>query len=320
MNINNLPLYCLESIFDQFSLQELISMRSVCVEWLNVINNICTKKRSLILCESMWYIINYEKIIHFYTSIINFKKDNEHIFYKKKDFLVNPSKMECLNYDTKICKPDHFYSDLFPKLSRLIICSEKHSKFKIDLSIFLQQWSHNLTSLTLIGSHICCLSVSILPKLWDSINSLSSLTELHLLKIGTFPKRLPVLSQLERFTLVIDPEKRDHNIMHELSKYNSKLRFLTFNGLANFNFVPFFFDIDAHLKNNLTHLNIGYIIYSKTRYIDHNDEEITNHRNIYLKKEKILQLICTTFVNLNHLNADFAHGVSMIFKLKLFFY
>ena len=301
MNIDLLPLDCLRSIFDQIPLQELIRLRNVCVEWNNLITHICAKKHSLELFESTRLAYKRKSMIRYYNYL---HIDHKYFSHKKRDFLVNPGQGRCLkNKLLNGCSVDQILVKLFPKLTTLTIYYIT-GDYEIDLSLFLHQWSLNLTSLTLVGT--CFLhpsAQSSIQQLWNTINSLPSLNKLHLFEVCTLPVELPVLSQLEHFTLIIDTYLKN-NIFSVFSKFSSKLRFLTLGGVVNMtNYELFFININ-HLTDNLTHLTISHV-----KDVNNSDK----YEQIKEDIKEILRLICETFVNLEYFNPKFAFEVSILF-------
>ena len=199
MNINDLPIDCLILVFQKFSLQHRILLRSVCSHWNGIIEQqICQLKRSLKLFGCSKNVKTYCLQL-----ICENSKENEYLKLNKAasktdDLILINSNIETFN----------FLARLFPQLEHLVIHFDADSPFK-QLPHFLALCP-NLVSLSLCGS-VPCNTIDFVAKLSQAINSLTKLKRLDLLSnnlfLGDIKSSLPiempnVLPQLEHISLL----------------------------------------------------------------------------------------------------------------------
>lgn len=294
MQINDLPNDCLRSIFDHFSLQELIQQRAVCSHWQKLIEKICAQKSSLKLFESFNVVYNYCNCLLQYTLHEHEDFVLKRIFQRDDDLLISgrPVQKKALKdeKDEHAETTGHLLADLFLNLSKLVFYYYNWPT-EMKLHSFLSKWS-NLTSLSLLGMPHLKKQHTLI---WDAINSLQFLNRLHLFEITDSIPQLPVLQHLEQFTLV----NYDGDIVALLSQLGTSIRHLTLDGInCELHQLEELLRRAPHLCTNLTHLTIGHLFCSETT--------VYKSRAIL---SSILHLICTTFKSLHYFHPKFVYQV-----------
>lgn len=298
MQLNDLPNDCIRSIFDHFSLQELIQHRAVCPHWRVIIEKICAQKSSLKIFESFSVIYNYCNCLLQYTLHEHEDFVLKRITQGDDDLLISgrPVKKKVWkNEDAELTEiTGHLLADLFPNLSKLVFFYYNWPT-EMKLQSFLSKWSA-LTSLSLLGMpHLGKKQKQTHSKIWDAINSLRSLNRLHLFEIAAGIPQLPVMQQLEQFTLV----NYDGDIVALLSQLGTSIRHLTLDGInCELHQLEELLRLAPHLSTSLTHLTIGHLFCF----------EATGYKSRAILRS-ILHLICTTFKSLQYFHPKFVYMV-----------
>lgn len=293
MEINDLPNDCFRSIFDRFSLQELLQYRAVCSHWRILIEKICAQKSSLKLFESFNVVYNYCNCLLQYTLYEHEDFVLKRIGQRDDDLLISgrPTRRELRAGNAPTAEPTgHLLGNLFPNITKLVFYYYNWPT-EMDLHSFLGKWSF-LTSLSLLGMpHLKQQHTQI----WNAINSLQFLNRLHLFEITDSIPDLPVMQQLEQFTLV----NYDGDIVALLSQLGTPIRHLNLDGInCELHQLQELLRRAPFLSTHLTHLSIGHLFFRET----------TVYKSRHVVRT-ILRLICNSFQSLQYFHPKFVYQV-----------
>lgn len=167
-------------ILQSIPLNELLTLRLVCVRWNNIIRKLCAQKKTLLLCshDSVDFQI---QSVHSLTSTDSTKSEQslETLFIGH-------------NGDISVL------ATLCPNVSKLLVVDDFYQPKLGKTSHFVSSWTDTLTSLTLHGLSFSNVNLA------ESLNSLHALSELHLLYIydRIDLEKVHIFSQLTRLSVV----------------------------------------------------------------------------------------------------------------------
>lgn len=261
-------------IFQSIPLNELLTLRQVCVRWNSIIQKLCTQKKTLLLCSHDRDDFQIQSVQLLTSSDSKAEQSLETLFIGQND----DDKSGLVPALASLC----------PNVSKLLVVDDFYQPKLDQTSHFMSSWSDTLTSLTLHG-----LSFSS-TDLTESLNSLTSLTELHLLYIydRIDLNKVQIFPQLTRLSVVRyygDIE----SVLCRLGSHCTRLLLdkvtLTSDQLSTV------IEKNASFCAHLQHLSIGPLCVT-----EQNDLQPT------------LSIICSTFKAVQYLYVDFAFQVSAL--------
>ncbi|KAI2795957.1 hypothetical protein BLOT_016230 [Blomia tropicalis] len=279
MHLDDLDNDCLILVFNQFTLQQLISLRIVCRRWETVVALICRGRRSLHLFSSIEDGSLYRQFVKHY--------DDETKFVI--DIVGNGGNLLIL--DNTIDRPEessYILPKLFPNVRKLVC------RCRVDLVLLLQSWPQL--------EYLCLYMLANgngddeREKLvWTHINSLKCLKSFHLFmyRCGTIDD-MPVLGRLEQFSL----SYYFGDIVSVLTKLGPGIRRLYLDYIpCNLDQLKQLIEIQPRLADGLTHLTVV---------------NIRSNQSTIEDRKQFLRLICMNFIHITHLDVTFTNQMSLI--------
>lgn len=264
-------------IFQSIPLNELLPLRLVCVRWNSIIRKFLSTKKTLLLCSHDTDPFQLQSVQSLTTSTTGKAEQSLETLF--------------IGDDTCGLVPD--LASLCPNVSKLLVVDDFCQPKLGRTSHFVSSWTDTLTSLTLQG-----LSFSS-TNLAESLNSLLSLTELHLLYIydRIDLDKVQIFPQLTRLSVV----RYYGDIESVLCRLGSHCtRLLLDKVVLTFDQLNTVVEKNADFCAHLQHLSIGPLC-------------VTEQSDL----QPTLSIICSTFKAVQYLYVDFAFQVSALFSVSI---
>lgn len=206
MNLSKFPDDGLFAIFAKCPLNKLILLRRVCSRWQVLIEKFFRGKHTIKIFGSFRSLVEYMKNVKRY----NLKLANSDHYPRKVGY--NELIFSSSRFDEEGAR---LIAQLFPNVKVLVFFYYNWPKEEI-FGILIAQWI-NLKSITFFGMPQTDNSQQ---RIWEFINSISSLKRLHLFGIrdAVIPDQFPALGRLEQFSLT---DYREGNIVPVLTQLSS---------------------------------------------------------------------------------------------------
>lgn len=288
---------CFRLIFAEFSLREQIHLRSVCIRWQVIIEQICRGKQTLKLFGSK------EAVRQYLESVTNFKVP---------DMLPHSQPVTDVSSDTLVIKPNldlecacNALSGLFQNVRILVIYCPQLFKCH-QMPDMLSSWTAKLSALIIFKPRVDPLT---LENFWNAISHMRSLERLHLIQMYSLqiPRQTiaPILGSLKHFAIAHYLD----DIYSVLVQLGPRIESLKLSCVSlNVEQLQLLIEQNPNLIESLEMLTLGLI---------------SPHGNGLSRVEnlrEVLQFICKKFVNLNFLDIVMTDQVSFRVWLRFFFY
>ena len=255
-NINSLPDHCLWMVFEELSLEQIISLRRVCQRWRCLIDHIFTRQTNL-------------KLFATKTDFVRFKQ-------RQMEFNLNrTTPFGISNNEVLILKAKNVvWSETlvrhFPNVEVLLMECSGNRNLQFDLTEAIDKWQKTIKHLTLVGwSNLCS------NKFWNIINSIEHLEVMFL--FGLYRNRIPDgmtrFKQIKHFALV----HYLHDVVPIFRQLGPNLKFVLISWIyLSVSQLKQIVSENPSITTSLEFLRLGYI----SSVTDHGVDREKNFRSI----------------------------------------
>lgn len=324
MKIEDLPDDCLLAIIELLPLKHALSVRVVNGRWDRLVKTMFRGRKNLFLFGSFRALADYSKrLIRFGE---NPEWDVSSSTMGQYSLIITQSRLT-ENVLSRLLA-------LFPNIQKLVFFYYSWPK-ENEVRMILEQYQNTLISLTVHG--MPTLEDGLQHRTWTAINELSKLTRFHLFATDrvVFPVHqiVPLFARLEHFTLV-DYLHGDCALL--LAQLGPRLKALILDNVQlSKERLENVVQHAPHLEKSLSHLFIGNVAYPTNFQLPANlallpndqpilvndqgviaeiiefrlpiqHRPVNRQRRVNVKNpENILEFICNTFQQLNHVDVAF---------------